>query len=61
MISNKNLLFKDAKGEERLMGINFLEMATIYMALEVAAGNFETDAFTLYCDNMASVQVLNSY
>ena len=49
-------LFGDKK-----MGINFLEMAAVYMTLECAKGRFQSKDFTFYCDNMTSVQILNSY
>ena len=61
LIKDQNLMFSDTKGTPRKMGINFLEMATVGMLLDVAEGEFEHDEFNFYCDNEATVKILNSY
>jgi hypothetical protein len=61
LIENKNLLFIDKDGVEHRMGINFLEMAAVWMLLATADGNFEEDNFTFYCDNETTVKILTSY
>lgn len=61
LIANENLVFADGDGVSRRMGINFLEMATVGMLLDVAEGDFERPEFTFYCDNEATVKILTSY
>jgi hypothetical protein len=61
LIENKNLLFEDKDGVQHKMGINFLEMAAVWMLLATADGVFEEDEFTFYCDNETTVKILTSY
>ena len=64
LIESPTHLFTDCQGVKHKMGINFLEMAAVKMLLDTAEEHgigFEKDDFTFYCDNEATVKILNSY
>jgi hypothetical protein len=43
------------------LGINLLEMATVYFLLASANGNFQQKSLKFFCDNQATVDVCTSY
>ena len=68
LIDSANHLFTDAKGVEHKMGINFLEMAAVWMMLAAIAEEVDKrgvelteDGYTFFCDNETTVKILNSY